>query len=190
MLDFRHGGVALLGMALLLGSPQSGWAQKAKDSLFPPDKAGLELVSPLGRWPDFASGQKRRVHVWYAEASWHFRCTCGSNATTFDGAVTLDKGGIQILGGDGELEQRGADGNVKNPNKADYVRLTPNGMGFRFQSFGKLDGLDFTVPKEAKKIRFEFVVNNESKAEYIFIGATGAHPSEAAFTLKAHPDKP
>ena len=66
--------------------------------------------------------------------------------------------------------------------------MTPRGAVFRFQAAGKLDGLDFTVPKEAKTIHFEFVVDNDPRAEYIFIGATGGHPSKSAFTLPAHPE--
>ena len=163
-------------------------AQKAKDTLIPAKRGVfIDGASPFGRWPQFAAGQKRRVHVWYEEGIWHFRCTCGINATAFDGTITLDKGRLQIVGGDGEFEQKDATGSVKNPRKADYLEQTPNGIAFRFQCVGNLDGLDFTVPKEAKTIDFAFLVNNESKAEFIFIGAAGTNPSKAKFTLSAHP---
>ena len=162
-------------------------AQKRKSKLAPAEST-VEIVSPNGRWAEFAAGQKRRVHVWHEDGVWHFRCTCGVNATTFDGGVSVDKGDVQIVGGEGDFEQRGKAGKVLNPKNADYVQMLPNGMRFKFQCVGKLNGLDFRVPKEAKTIRFEFLVNNEAKAEYIFIGAVGANPSKPAFLLPAHPE--
>jgi hypothetical protein len=162
----------------------------AQTVLVPPTKEQVEWISPKGRWPEFEQGQQRRVHVWYDENQvWHFRCTA-RNPITFDGTVTLDKGRLQIVGGDAAREQRGKEGKVTNPGKADYVRLTPRGVAFRFNARGTLDGLDFVVPKEAKTVRFEFVVNGERKAEYIFVGSEGAHPSAPAFVLPAHPDRP
>jgi hypothetical protein len=162
-------------------------AQKRKSKLVP-SASTIENVSPIGRWAEFSAGQKRRVHLWYEEGVWRFRCTCGINATVFDGSATVDKGTIQIVGGDGDFEQRGKAGKLLNPKNADYVQFGPAGMAFRFQCVGKLNGLDFTAPKEAKTIRFEFVVNGESKAEYIFIGAVGANPSKSSFLLPAHPE--
>ena len=183
MIHWRQAAMAFIVLCLTL---EAAMAQKGKLTLLP-EEGAIELVSPVGRWPEFAAGQKRRMHVWHDNGTWHFRSTCGGNATVFDGTVTLDKGRVRVVGGDGELEDRGKEGNVKNPKKADYFRLMPNGLAFRLQSFGKLDGLDFTVPKEAKTIRFEFRVNNESNPEFIFIGANGEHPKMAAFVLKAHP---
>jgi hypothetical protein len=174
-------GFTWVAFVVIVAMAQNAIAQKAK-------VAPIEAVSPVGRWAEFAAGQKRRVHVWYSDGVWHFRCTCGVNPTVFDGTVTLDKGSAQIVGGEGEFEQRGKAGKVTNPKNADYVQAMPGGIGFRFQCIGKLNGLDFTVSKEAKTIRFEFAVNNESKAEYIFIGASGAQPVSAAFNLPAHPN--
>ena len=77
---------AVLGLIFVASMLNPAWAQKRKTKVASSAPVP-ELVSPNGRWAEFAAGQKRRVHLWHEDGVWHFRCTCGVNATVFDGAA-------------------------------------------------------------------------------------------------------
>jgi hypothetical protein len=151
-------------------------------------KAAEWKPDPVGRWPKFEQGQKRRVHVWFEDEVWHLRCTCSKNdKSRFDGTVTADKGQIRVVGRVGNEPAFDKAGKVSNAKYVDYVQATPNGFAFLIRSSGKLDGIDFTAPKEAKTIRFQILVDRDPLAAYIFVGPKGEHPKEAEFVLDAHP---
>lgn len=178
----------LLSSLLVVGSQQNVRSQVSKDGTIPLDKQGIELLNANGRWAKFEQGQKRRVHVWHEDEVWHFRCTCSKGEKSrFDGTVTVDRGQLQIVSSIGNVPAFGKSGKVTNAKYADYVQAIPNGVAFCLRSAGKLEGLDFTVPKEAKKVRFEFQVDGDPLSAYIFVGPNGDHPAKASFILDAHP---
>jgi hypothetical protein len=92
------------------------------------------------------------------------------------------------VGGAGNVPAIGKAGKISNAKFADYVQAIPKGVAFLLRSAGKLDGIDFTVPKDATKIRFEILVDSDESPTYIFIGPKGEHPSSSTFVLDAHPN--
>jgi hypothetical protein len=174
--------IVLLGLSIVA---QPTAAQKKTNST---PRWEQETVSPIGKWPDFKVGKGKCIHVWYESNAWHFRCTSGIVARSVDGIIKLDKGQLEVIGGDGRLEERNAKGKLKNANQADYIQLTPQGLAFRFNVTARsLDGLDFVAPKQATSIHFDFEMDGDKQADYIFIGAKGEHPRKPAFSLPAHP---
>jgi hypothetical protein len=167
----------LAGVFVLVGGLDAARGQSSKAPGAAPQ---VVTISPEGRWSRFEQGQKRRVHVWHDDQGWHIRCTCNrKEPTEFVGKVTVDKPPLKLTSGDAEK--------ARKARKADFIQKVRNGLAFRFKTSGKLDGIDFNVPREATILQFEFRVDRDNKAEYIFIGRTGQHPRAATFALPANP---
>lgn len=145
-----------------------------------------ETLDPEGKWPRYAVGQPRRVHVWHSGDSWHVRTTTRKNQTVnFTGMVKIVGGVMTDIGGFGGLET----GKGKKPEQ----RLRTGDWGtwnkektqlqFKFSTKGMEDGFDFKVSDKAESVEFSF----SAPASEIFIGKNGQHPSTSSFTLPAHP---
>ena len=58
---------------------------------------------------------------------------------------------------------------------------------FDFKTDKGIDGINFTVGKKAKLIRFALHVDGKNEPARVRIGAAGARPPQIPFDLVAHP---
>lgn len=139
----------------------------------------------FGRPKQFISGKHRMFGIWYEEGIWKLRTTSGrGRRIEFLGVVEIDKDRITPDYTALDVEKRRAD--------QDRVVMAKNRrkMGFKFVTIGFVDGIDFKVGKRAKTVSFQLRIADDDDPQFILIGAKGAHPKTAKFTLPAHPIKP
>lgn len=137
----------------------------------------------FGRPEDFKQGKHPMCAVWYEEGEWFLRVT-SSGKQDFVGEVNVV--GDKILG-----EFEGLEEKKKEKKRSDALVPHKNrkGFKFRFATNGHTDGVRFKVGKKAKTITFKLLIGGDDDPKKILIGATGAHPPKATFTLPAHPEK-
>lgn len=146
--------------------------------------AADKQIDPHGRPENFDQGKRRMYGVWLEEGTWHLRVTSknlGKNTKRriFNGKVEVT--GDRLTGAFQGLEK------AEKAKDADYIKVHRDGMGFEFQfaTFGKSDGVTFKVGKKAETITFHLLSDGDDDPEIILIGAKGAHPESAKFTLPA-----
>ena len=105
-------------IAGVIGKPCDALAQKKSTVRLATPKLLHENVSPIGKSPKFKVGQDKHIHVWFENDVWHFRCTTGIVPRQIDGIVTVDKGQVQIVGGEGQYEELGPQGKLTNAKEA------------------------------------------------------------------------
>jgi hypothetical protein len=145
---------------------------------------------PVGR-PKLKQGQLVAVAVWYdaKESVWHLWTTSpavkGGKASRVIFAGSVRVTGDRVAGEFDKLER------TKRAANADYVLVHRDGRGFDFQfaTFGGADGVKFKAGAKAQSIRFKLLAGGVADPARVVIGAAGAHPKKADFTLPAHPGK-
>ena len=146
--------------------------------------AADKAIDPHGRPEGFDQGKRRMYGVWLEEDVWHLRVTSknaakGAKRRIFNGKVEVT--GDRLTGEFQGLEK------AEKAKNADYIQVDRDGMGFEFQftTFGKSDGVTFKVGKKAETITFHLLSDGDDEPDIILIGAKGAHPASAKFTLPA-----
>jgi hypothetical protein len=154
--------------------------------------AADDALDPFGKPKQFKQSKRAVYGVWYEDGAWHLRMTSkdgkgkgkgkGKNdRVTFNGSVKV--AGDRLIGEFQGLEK------AKRVRNADWILPHVNGRGFDYQfaTFGKTDGVTFTVGPNAQSITFKLLFEGIGDPMRILIGRRGAHPAKAEFTLPAHP---
>jgi len=145
--------------------------------------AADKAIDPHGRPENFDQGKRRMYGVWLDEGVWHLRMTSknvkGAKRRIFNGKVEV--AGDRLTGEFQGLEK------AEKAKDADYIKVDRDGMGFEFQfaTFGKSDGVTFKVGKKAETVTFHLLSDGDDDPDIVLIGAKGAHPESAKFTLPA-----
>jgi len=63
----------------------------------------------------------------------------------------------------------------------DRIVRDPNGVAFKFDTGGHIDGLDFR-PADGGCVQLHILVGNQPRHQRIYVGATGLNPPSAYFT--------
>jgi hypothetical protein len=139
-------------------------------------------INPQGKPKDFKEGNVKSYAVWHSKKGWHLRTTTKMYEHNFRGRITVE-GGTFVQVHSFQLEKTG--------KLADYWKLGPkrHNLTFDFKTDKGIDGVNFTLSSEAKRIRFDLYIDGKHEPMRVFIGQAGAHPPEIPFTLRAHPGR-
>ncbi len=143
----------------------------------------LSSIDPHGHPKQFTKGHNAAYALWHEKGKgWRLRTTTHRYENHFRGSITVEGGTIVHAHGH-MLEKEG--------RLADHWQLGPNRqrLTFNFKTDKGIDGINFTVSKAAKAIRFNLHVNGKHAAHLIYVGHTGGHPKHDPFALPAHPHK-
>jgi hypothetical protein len=147
-------------------------------------KSSLEDLSPVGKPAGYHAGASTRYAVWYEGGTWHLRTTTGTKGThAFEGKVEI-VGGKMV-----SLKPVAVEAKGKQP---DVGVWNPEHTVFTFDlrtSKGHTDGFDLKVSDGTTALKFTLLVAGEPAPGRVFVGAKGAHPKAAAFSLPARPEK-
>ncbi len=141
----------------------------------------------VGRPEQFRQGVGDAYGVWLDGGIWNLQTTSRDRGkekrAVFTGSVRVDRD--KIIGAFQGLERK------KKKANSDFlvVHKDQKGFDFRFATFGKSDGVDFKVGKNARTITFTLLVDGDDNPKRILIGASGARPEKGTFTLPAHVEK-
>lgn len=158
-------------------------------------------IDPAGRPKEFKAGKRTLCAVWSENGVWYIRATANQDKgkQIIQGTVTVQKGRIVK----GELEgteeakkpekygkNRRRDRKAANAEKDDddiTVHKNNTGFDFRFVNRGRSDGVNFTVSDKAESVTFHITVGGDDNPKQVIVGAGGARPDNATFTLPVEP---
>jgi hypothetical protein len=151
--------------------------------------AETEAIDPRGKPKQFEPGKGAMFAVWFDRGEWHLAVTSlppkqnKGQPTVMSGSVWVE--GDKVTGDWKVLEKN------KDIRKADFITPHVNGQGFdfKFGVSGRVDAIVFKAGDKAETIKFKLAVEGRQQPSFILIGAKGAHPSKAEFTLPARPKK-
>lgn len=128
------------------------------------------------------------IRVWFADGAWHLR-TSTEDSTGKKDKLMVFTGTVRSEGkvtAEAKLLEKGA----RRTADALVPHSDGKGFDFRFATFGARDQVDFTVADAGKTLKFKLSVDGQPTPSHrILIGADGAHPEKAEFTLPAKPKK-
>lgn len=150
--------------------------------------AADDAINPIGRPEQFKQGRRTVYAIWFDDGVWNLQVTSPDSGKKagrkiFSGRVEVD--GDFLIG-----EFQGLD-KAKKAKDTDWIVPHPDRKGFDFQfaTFGKTDGVNFKVGPKSRTITFNLLVGGDDDPDKILIGAKGARPDKAKFTLPANPAK-
>ncbi len=140
----------------------------------------VQAIDPNGRPKQFEAGELTGYAVWHSKKGWHIRTTARTKRHHFKGSIHTDDGTFVTAHGY-NLEKSG--------KLADHWKMGPRRMTIRFDfaTADGIDGIDFTVSKETRLVRFNLHIDGKHQPTHIFIGQKGKHPDDDPFNLVAHP---
>jgi hypothetical protein len=167
----------LLSVLVCIGSVESNLSFVAAD----------ESPDPIGRPDGFKDGKRKMAAIWFEDGKWNLRMTSRDNPGKKDERVIF-KGSVRVEG-DRLIREFQALDTAKKAKDADWYLPHKDGKGFDFQfaTFGKTDGVNFKVGKEATSITFRLRIDGNDDPKQILIGKKNQNPEKADFTLPAQP---
>jgi hypothetical protein len=143
------------------------------------EKGKSFYLDPRGEPQGFKPRLSMRYAVWHSPRGWHLRTTTAQKARRFKGEIRVEGGTFESVSAVG-LEGKGGGGDRWKLNaRRDQI-------DFNFTTERALDGLDFRVSKDARRLRFELFADGKRQSELVYIGQRGQHPQNVPFTLFAH----
>jgi hypothetical protein len=139
-------------------------------------------LDPRGKPKQFDKGNLTGYAVWHSPKGWHLRTTTDTKKHRFRGTITVEGGTFGKIHSS-HLEKEG--------RLEDHWKVGPkrHQLNFEFDTNKGIDGVDFTVAKEADLIRFDLHIDGKEAPGRTFVGSDGDHPRGMPFHLLAHPGK-
>jgi len=141
-----------------------------------------DQIDPNGKPMNTEAGAVERYALWHDGQGWHIRTMTKEYEHHFRGVIAVSGGEFVDLRGY-KLEHKGPEKDLFIEGPEHHV------INFDFSTKGSIDGLDFRVKGKEPMLSFTLTIGEkEPKFEpgRIFIGKSGAHPSENPFKLPAH----
>jgi hypothetical protein len=139
-------------------------------------------IDPHGKPANAEAGKVEHYDVWRDEGGWHIRTTTKEFEHHFRGVVSVKGGEFAAVKGY-KLEHKGPQKDVFIEGPEHHV------INFDFSTKGGIDGVDFRVKGKEPMLSFTLTIGEKDpkfEPGRIFIGKSGAHPSENSFEIPAH----
>ena len=140
-------------------------------------------INPKGKPSAYRVGSGKYA-IWYDSQGWHFRATAAKDGQAFTGHIDAVDGQFKAM--------RPVSTTAKGPRRSPGQMLKIKSKGFQVKFTllkGSESGFDLQLDNAATGIKFTLQVDGKDEPKLILIGAKGAHPAAAEFTLPAKPGK-
>lgn len=137
-----------------------------------------EDADPAGKPKTYKAGSGKYA-VWQDKDGWHLRATAKKDGQEFSGTIEAVDGKFTSA----KLITSGSKAPPTFPTKSKSVDVS-----YKMQK-GSESGFDLKLDDSATAVKFTLKVDGKESPELILIGAKGANPKSAEFTLPAMPKK-
>jgi hypothetical protein len=138
-----------------------------------------------GRPQNFKEGEVTGYALWHDAKGWHLRMATTGKAHRFRGHIYVQNGHTK----NGTFSEIRSLRGGKEETLAKHWKVHPkrDQLFFDFSTGEAVDGIDFTLSKEAFQLQVDLQLDGKAAFDHIFIGGKGTHPPGMPFVVPAHP---